>query len=201
MRRKNNLDLSVQDCCRDRIRNSEVTFKNDHNLLTETRHSKSLPKCAFFLFHFHLLLIFYQQSGACLLASSLNTRIGQSAVTQHPGCFLLICLTLTCTQGAWKPWGLCLCASTQTNERNRGARRRGSHTNMTHAWRVKIVVWVTAGEKTNTFLLFSQEIVDKDGQSKILSFTVPSLSKPSVYHEVSEYPNWKKSIPLAASLS
>lgn len=30
----------------------------------------------------------------------------------------------------------------------------------------------------------SQEIVDKDGQSKVLSFTVPSLSKPSVYHEV-----------------
>lgn len=30
-----------------------------------------------------------------------------------------------------------------------------------------------------------QEIVDKDGQSKVLSFTVPSLSKPSVYHEVS----------------
>lgn len=29
-----------------------------------------------------------------------------------------------------------------------------------------------------------QEIVDKDGQSKVLSFTVPSLSKPSVYHEV-----------------
>ncbi|TNN85838.1 Hyccin [Liparis tanakae] len=29
------------------------------------------------------------------------------------------------------------------------------------------------------------EIVDKDGQSKVLSFTVPSLSKPSVYHEPS----------------
>lgn len=29
-----------------------------------------------------------------------------------------------------------------------------------------------------------QEIVDKDGQSRVLSFTVPSLSKPSVYHEV-----------------
>uniref|UniRef100_A0A674NEU4 Hyccin PI4KA lipid kinase complex subunit 1 n=1 Tax=Takifugu rubripes TaxID=31033 RepID=A0A674NEU4_TAKRU len=32
---------------------------------------------------------------------------------------------------------------------------------------------------------YSDEIVDKDGQSKILSFTVPSLSKPSVYHEPS----------------
>lgn len=31
-----------------------------------------------------------------------------------------------------------------------------------------------------------QEIVDKDGQSKVLSFTIPSLSKPSVYHEVSQ---------------
>ncbi|CAF89563.1 unnamed protein product, partial [Tetraodon nigroviridis] len=30
-----------------------------------------------------------------------------------------------------------------------------------------------------------QEIIDKDGQSKVLSFTVPSLSKPSVYHEPS----------------
>ena len=32
--------------------------------------------------------------------------------------------------------------------------------------------------------LVLQEIVDKDGQSKVLTFTVPSLSKPSVYHEV-----------------
>uniref|UniRef100_A0A3P9BGW0 Hyccin PI4KA lipid kinase complex subunit 1 n=2 Tax=Haplochromini TaxID=319058 RepID=A0A3P9BGW0_9CICH len=32
---------------------------------------------------------------------------------------------------------------------------------------------------------YSDEIVDKDGQSKVLSFTVPSLSKPSVYHEPS----------------
>uniref|UniRef100_A0A6Q2WVM1 Family with sequence similarity 126 member A n=1 Tax=Esox lucius TaxID=8010 RepID=A0A6Q2WVM1_ESOLU len=31
----------------------------------------------------------------------------------------------------------------------------------------------------------TREIVDKDGQSKVLSFTVPSLSKPSVYHEPS----------------
>lgn len=29
-----------------------------------------------------------------------------------------------------------------------------------------------------------QEIVDKDGNSKLLSFTIPSLSKPSIYHEV-----------------
>ncbi|KAG7256316.1 hypothetical protein CRUP_014257 [Coryphaenoides rupestris] len=29
------------------------------------------------------------------------------------------------------------------------------------------------------------EIVDKDGNSKLLSFTIPSLSKPSVYHEPS----------------
>ncbi|GLD59920.1 protein FAM126B isoform X1, partial [Lates japonicus] len=27
------------------------------------------------------------------------------------------------------------------------------------------------------------EIVDKDGNSKLLSFTIPSLSKPSIYHE------------------
>ncbi|XP_077405035.1 hyccin isoform X4 [Vanacampus margaritifer] len=31
--------------------------------------------------------------------------------------------------------------------------------------------------------IYNLEIVDKDGQSKVLSFTVPSLSKPSVYHE------------------
>lgn len=29
-----------------------------------------------------------------------------------------------------------------------------------------------------------QEILDKEGNSKLLSFTIPSLSKPSVYHEV-----------------
>ncbi|TRY72892.1 hypothetical protein DNTS_021709, partial [Danionella cerebrum] len=33
--------------------------------------------------------------------------------------------------------------------------------------------------------IYNLEIVDKDGQSKILSFTIPSLSKPSVYHEPS----------------
>uniref|UniRef100_A0A667YEP4 Hyccin PI4KA lipid kinase complex subunit 1 n=1 Tax=Myripristis murdjan TaxID=586833 RepID=A0A667YEP4_9TELE len=33
--------------------------------------------------------------------------------------------------------------------------------------------------------IYNLEIADKDGQSKILSFTVPSLSKPSVYHEPS----------------
>ncbi|XP_013861092.1 hyccin [Austrofundulus limnaeus] len=33
--------------------------------------------------------------------------------------------------------------------------------------------------------IYNLEIVDKDGQSKVLSFTVPSISKPSVYHEPS----------------
>ncbi|XP_061839231.1 hyccin isoform X2 [Nerophis lumbriciformis] len=33
--------------------------------------------------------------------------------------------------------------------------------------------------------IYNLEIVDKDGQSKVLSFTVPSLSTPSVYHEPS----------------
>ncbi|KAK1784763.1 hypothetical protein P4O66_003435 [Electrophorus voltai] len=33
--------------------------------------------------------------------------------------------------------------------------------------------------------IYNLEIVDKDGQSKILSFAIPSLSKPSVYHEPS----------------
>ncbi|XP_063041711.1 hyccin isoform X1 [Engraulis encrasicolus] len=33
--------------------------------------------------------------------------------------------------------------------------------------------------------IYNLEIVDKDGQSKVLTFTVPSLSKPSVYHEPS----------------
>ncbi|CAL9691362.1 unnamed protein product [Knipowitschia caucasica] len=33
--------------------------------------------------------------------------------------------------------------------------------------------------------IYNLEIVDKDGQSKLLSFTVPSLSKPSLYHEPS----------------
>uniref|UniRef100_A0A8C5A2P8 Family with sequence similarity 126 member B n=1 Tax=Gadus morhua TaxID=8049 RepID=A0A8C5A2P8_GADMO len=31
----------------------------------------------------------------------------------------------------------------------------------------------------------NEEIVDKDGNSRLLSFTIPSLSKPSVYHEPS----------------
>ena len=40
------------------------------------------------------------------------------------------------------------------------------------------------------FLFFVlQEIVDKDGNSRLLSFTIPSLSKPSVYHEVSLLPD------------
>ncbi|XP_076858657.1 hyccin 2-like isoform X1 [Brachyhypopomus gauderio] len=33
--------------------------------------------------------------------------------------------------------------------------------------------------------IYNLEIVDKEGNSKLLSFTVPSLSKPSVYHEPS----------------
>ncbi|KAJ8366296.1 hypothetical protein AAFF_G00362900 [Aldrovandia affinis] len=33
--------------------------------------------------------------------------------------------------------------------------------------------------------IYNLEIVDRDGQSKVLSFSVPSLSKPSVYHEPS----------------
>ncbi|XP_059411595.1 hyccin-like isoform X1 [Carassius carassius] len=33
--------------------------------------------------------------------------------------------------------------------------------------------------------IYNLEIVDKDGQSKVLSFSIPSLSKPSVYHEPS----------------
>ncbi|XP_065140726.1 hyccin [Paramisgurnus dabryanus] len=33
--------------------------------------------------------------------------------------------------------------------------------------------------------IYNLEIVDKDGQSKVLSFTIPSLSKPSLYHEPS----------------
>ncbi|XP_042632129.1 hyccin [Cyprinus carpio] len=33
--------------------------------------------------------------------------------------------------------------------------------------------------------IYNLEIVDKDGQSKLLSFTIPSLSKPSIYHEPS----------------
>ncbi|XP_060541687.1 hyccin isoform X5 [Pantherophis guttatus] len=33
--------------------------------------------------------------------------------------------------------------------------------------------------------VYNLEIVDKQGNSKILSFTIPSLSKPSVYHEPS----------------
>ncbi|NXX88727.1 HYCCI protein, partial [Centropus bengalensis] len=33
--------------------------------------------------------------------------------------------------------------------------------------------------------VYNLEIVDKEGNSKVLSFTIPSLSKPSVYHEPS----------------
>ncbi|XP_041056758.1 protein FAM126B-like isoform X1 [Carcharodon carcharias] len=33
--------------------------------------------------------------------------------------------------------------------------------------------------------IYNLEIVDRDGNNKVLSFTIPSLSKPSVYHEPS----------------
>ncbi|XP_053352529.1 hyccin 2-like isoform X1 [Clarias gariepinus] len=33
--------------------------------------------------------------------------------------------------------------------------------------------------------IYNLEIVDKEGNSKLLSFTIPSLSKPSIYHEPS----------------
>ncbi|ETE63627.1 hypothetical protein L345_10608, partial [Ophiophagus hannah] len=33
--------------------------------------------------------------------------------------------------------------------------------------------------------IYNLEIADKDGNNKILSFTIPSLSKPSIYHEPS----------------
>ncbi|XP_068063401.1 hyccin-like [Anomalospiza imberbis] len=33
--------------------------------------------------------------------------------------------------------------------------------------------------------VYNLEIVDKEGHNKVLSFTIPSLSKPSVYHEPS----------------
>uniref|UniRef100_A0A671Z4C0 Hyccin PI4KA lipid kinase complex subunit 2 n=1 Tax=Sparus aurata TaxID=8175 RepID=A0A671Z4C0_SPAAU len=33
--------------------------------------------------------------------------------------------------------------------------------------------------------IYNLEIVDKDGNSRLLSFTIPSLSKPSIYHEPS----------------
>uniref|UniRef100_A0A8C9F5A2 Family with sequence similarity 126 member B n=1 Tax=Pavo cristatus TaxID=9049 RepID=A0A8C9F5A2_PAVCR len=34
--------------------------------------------------------------------------------------------------------------------------------------------------------IYNLEIADKDGNNKVLSFTIPSLSKPSIYHEVRE---------------
>ena len=34
--------------------------------------------------------------------------------------------------------------------------------------------------------IYNLEIADKDGNNKVLSFTIPSLSKPSIYHEVSK---------------
>lgn len=37
---------------------------------------------------------------------------------------------------------------------------------------------------SSAFFFVLQEIVDKDGNSRLLSFTIPSLSKPSIYHEV-----------------
>ncbi len=41
---------------------------------------------------------------------------------------------------------------------------------------------------SHLLLFIFQEIVDKDGNSKLLSFMIPSLSKPSVYHEVKNIP-------------
>lgn len=49
------------------------------------------------------------------------------------------------------------------------------------------------------FCLF-QEIVDKEGHSKVLSFTIPSLSKPSVYHEVSDTYSIKLSLMVKGSV-
>lgn len=37
---------------------------------------------------------------------------------------------------------------------------------------------------SHPLLFISQEIVDKDGNGKLFSFLIPSLSKPSIYHEV-----------------
>lgn len=48
------------------------------------------------------------------------------------------------------------------------------------------------------FCLF-QEIVDKEGHSKVLSFTIPSLSKPSVYHEVSDAYSMRLSLIVKGS--
>lgn len=48
-----------------------------------------------------------------------------------------------------------------------------------------------------------QEIVDKDGNSRILSFTIPSLSKPSIYHEVGFLPACQSGVsqhPVASLL-
>ncbi|XP_063068675.1 hyccin 2 [Engraulis encrasicolus] len=51
---------------------------------------------------------------------------------------------------------------------------------------------ITSRERYNTGCvealllgIYNLEIVDKEGNSKILSFTIPSLSKPSIYHEPS----------------
>lgn len=122
-------------------------------------------------------------------------------------------LTLTCTQGTPKPWGFCVffhTTYTQTSKHTNRLSRETQTPRSTHkrpqitdecAWRDKHTLFRGLGhtqEKkkllffspTETFFLLSsclfllQEIVDKDGQSKVLSFTVPSLSKPSVYHEV-----------------
>jgi hypothetical protein len=36
-------------------------------------------------------------------------------------------------------------------------------------------------------ILFTQEVVDEDGKTKYQIFRLPSLSRPSLYHEVSSY--------------
>lgn len=46
-------------------------------------------------------------------------------------------------------------------------------------------MWFSKHRVTVSVFSLFQEIVDKEGHSKVLSFTIPSLSKPSVYHEVS----------------
>ena len=37
------------------------------------------------------------------------------------------------------------------------------------------------------FYFISKEVVDEDGKVKYQKFRLPSLSRPSLYHEVGEY--------------
>ncbi|POI31482.1 hypothetical protein CIB84_004768 [Bambusicola thoracicus] len=48
--------------------------------------------------------------------------------------------------------------------------------------------------------VYNLEIVDKEGHSKVLSFTIPSLSKPSVYHEVSDAYSMRLSLIVKGSV-